>query len=125
MTIGAAVCITSDGEERTITHASAFARRHRVPCFVFSVVDRLPYGDGADLERDVVQRNLKVIAEQRTTHVVQEGDDIAGTLLVLATGFGVTTLFLRIGSSPKSGRPIAEQLLYLNPPFDIVVVGSE
>lgn len=125
MTIGAAIRITSRSEDRTITHAAAFARQHCVPCFVISIVNHLPYGDVADAEHDVVLRNLQVIAEQEAAPVVQEGDDIAGTLLAVATAFGVTTLFLRIGTSRLLGRSIAEQLLYLNPPFDIVVVGSE
>jgi hypothetical protein len=57
--------------------------------------------------------------------VIQEGDDIAKTLLAVARGFGVRTLFLKSGSSHGLGRSIAEQLLYLDPPFDVVIVGSE
>lgn len=125
MSVAAAVRITSRSDDVTIAHAAAFARRHGLSCYVISVVDHLPYGDVADAERDAVLHRLQVIAEHQATPVMQEGNDVAGTLLAVATRFGVTTLFLRSGAAGVFGRSIAEQLLYLNPPFEVVVLPSE
>jgi K+-sensing histidine kinase KdpD len=125
MSVGAAIRITSPDEGRVIEHAAAFAQQQDMPCFVISVVRQLPYGDVTDAERDVVVRNLELIAASNASPVIQEGDDVARTLLTVAAAFGVRTLYLQSGTSRLLGRSIAEQLLYLNPPFDIVVVGSE
>jgi K+-sensing histidine kinase KdpD len=125
MSVAAAIRITSGDEERVMKHAAAFALKQRVPCFVISVVDELPYGAGADEQRDIVARNLELIGELQASPVMQEGDDVAKTLLALALGFGIRTLFLQSGTSRLLGRSIAEQLIYLNPPFDVVVVSSE
>ena len=45
--------------------------------------------------------------------------------MAAAKSFGIGTLFLQGGSSHLLGLSIAEQILYLDPPFDVVVVGSE
>jgi len=125
MSVGAAIRITSPDEERVIKHAVAFAAQRGEPCFVISVVHDLPYGNVSEEQRDVVLHNLALIAELRAAPVMQEGDDVARTLLAVAEGFGVRTLFLQSGTSRLLGRSIAEQLLYLDPPFDVVFVGSE
>jgi K+-sensing histidine kinase KdpD len=114
MSAGAAIRIDSPDEERVIRHAVDFARQQGSPCYVISVVRELPHGD-------VVTRNLQLISELQATPIIQEGDEIAKTLLLVARGFGVRTLFLGSGKA----RSIAEQLLHLDPPFDVVVVGSE
>ena len=118
MTVAAAIRITSPDESRAIEHAVEFARKEGTRCFVISVVDELPYGTVGDDDHAVVQRNLALISEAQAAAVMQQGDDIARTLLDVARGFGVRMLFLRTGS-------VAEELLRLNPPFDVVVVGSE
>jgi nucleotide-binding universal stress UspA family protein len=118
MSVGAAIRINSPDAERVILHAADFARQQGTPCYVISVVRELPHGE-------TVRRNLELIADSKSTPVIQEGDDIAKTLLAVARGFGVRTLFLKSGSSHGLGRSIAEQLLYLDPPFDVVIVGSE
>lgn len=118
MTVAAAIRITSSDEERVIRHAAAFAQQQRQPCFIISVVRALPYGEITDEERDVVIRNLELIAQSEASPIMQEGDNVAKTLLQTAQGFGVQTLFLQTGA-------IAEQLLHFNPPFDVVVVSSE
>lgn len=125
MSVGAAIRITSPDEARVISHAAAFAQQEGVSCFVISVVSDLPYGAVSDEERDIVLRNLELISESRASPVMQEGLDVAKTLCAVAQGFGVRTLFLQSGTSLLLGRSIAEQLLYLNPPFDVVVVSSE
>ena len=125
MSVGAAIRITSADEARVIEHASALARREGVPCFVISVVHDLPYDVETEDDLETVARNLELIAESKASPVMQQGDDIAATLLTVARSFGVRTLFLQSGSARLLGRSIAEQLLYLDPPFDVVVIGSE
>lgn len=125
MSVAAAIRITSADEERVIRHAVEFAQQQGVPCFVISVVNELPYGSAAGEQRDVVARNLELIGELQASPVMQEGDDVARTLLAIARGIGVRTLFLQSGIARLLGRSIAEQLLYLDPPFDVVVVSSE
>ena len=117
MSVGAAIRITSPNETKVIEHAATFAQQHSVPCFVISVVEELPYGIVAEEERDVVRRNLELISEHKASPVMQQGDNVAQTLLTVARLFGVRMMFLQ--------RSVAEQLLQLDPPFDVVVVGSE
>ncbi|HEY2093532.1 MAG TPA: hypothetical protein VGJ81_16775 [Thermoanaerobaculia bacterium] len=125
MSVAAAIRITSPDEERVIRHAAEYAQQQSEPCFVISIVNSLPYGDDAEEQRDIVARNLALIDDLQASPVMQEGDDVAKTLLAIARGFGVRTLFLQSGTSRLLGRSIAEQLLYLDPPFDVVVVSSE
>ena len=115
MTVAAASRITSPDEDRVIRHAAAFAQQQRQQCFVIAVVRD---ADFSEQDRDVVLRNLELIAQSQASPLVQEGDDIAKTLLQTAQGFGIRTLFLQ-------ASPIAEELLHRNPPFDVVVVSSE
>ena len=115
MTIAAAIRITSPDEGRVIEHAAAFARQHSEPCFVISVVHSLPYGNG---DEAIVRENLQTIMREKCAPVMQEGDDVPQTLLTVARGFGVRTLFLQSGTT-------VERLLTLHPPFDVVVVGSQ
>jgi K+-sensing histidine kinase KdpD len=125
MSVGAAIRITSPDEERVIRHAAEFARQRGLMCFVISVVREFPYGAATDSERDIAVSNLALIAESQASPILQEGDDVARTLLAAAQALGIRTLFLQSGASRLLGRSIAEQLLYLNPPFDVVVVRSE
>lgn len=117
MSVGAVIRLTSRNETKVIEHAAAFAQQHSVPCFVISVVDELPYGRADEEEREVVLSNLKLISEHKASPVMQQGDNVAETLLGVARLFGVRMMFLQ--------RSIAEQVLRLDPPFDVVVVGSE
>jgi K+-sensing histidine kinase KdpD len=94
MSVGAAIRIGSPDEERVILHAAEFARQQRMPCYVISVVRELPYGAMGDEESDAVRRNLELIAESKSTPVIQVGGDIAKSLIAVARGFGVRTLFL-------------------------------
>jgi K+-sensing histidine kinase KdpD len=125
MSVAAAIRITSPDEERVIRHAAEFAQQQRKHFFVISIVRELPYGQVSEVNREIVMRNLELIAESNASPVMQEGSDIARTLVAAAKSFGIGTLFLQGGSSHLLGRSIAEQLLYLDPPFDVVVVGSE
>jgi len=125
MAVACAIRIASTDETRVIEHAAAFAQQQDAKCFVISVVDDLPYGTIRDDEREIVRRNLDVIARSQALPVMQQGDDVAKTLLAVARRFGVRTLFLQSGTSRLLGRSIAEQLLYLNPPFDVVVISSD
>ncbi len=125
MSVAAAIRITSPDEERVIRHAADFARQQGKHCFVISVVRTLPYGDVSEANRDIVLRNLQLIAGSNASPVMQEGNDVARTLCAIAKSFGIRTLFLQGGTSHLLGRSIAEQILYLDPPFDVVVVGSE
>ncbi len=125
MNVAAAIRINSPDEERVIRRAAEFAEQQHSACFVISVVPRLPYGtlDG-DADVEAVRRNLELISQSKASPVMQEGNDIPRTLLTVACAFGVRTLFLQSGTSHLLGRSIAEQLLYLEPPFDVVVVNS-
>jgi len=125
MAVACAIRIASTDETRVIEHAAAFAQQQDAKCFVISVVDDLPYGTIRDDEREIVRHNLDVIARSQALPVMQQGDDVAKTLLAVARRFGVRTLFLQSGTSRLLGRSIAEQLLYLNPPFDVVVISSD
>lgn len=115
MTIAAAIRIASADEVRVIEHAAAFARQHSEACFVISVVRSLPYGAG---DEEVVRANLQAIMREKCAPIMQEGNDVAETLITVARGFGVRTLFLQSGTT-------VERLLTLHPPFDVVVVGSQ
>ena len=125
MSIGAAIRISSPDEGRVIRQAASLAAQEQMPCFIIAVVDQLPYGRDADDMREAILANLALIESLEVTPVMQEGDDVAQTLLTVARGFGVKTLFLQTGTSRLPGRSIAERLLYLDPPFDVVVVSSE
>lgn len=117
MTIAAAIRITSADEVRVIEHAAAFARQHSEQCFVISVVHSLPYGAVTAENEEIVRANVDAIMREKCAPVMQEGDDVAQTLLTVARGFGIRTLFLQSGTT-------VERLLTLHPPFDVVVVGN-
>ena len=125
MSVGAAIRITSRDEERVIQHAASYAQQRGAACFIISVVRNLPYGVGTGDDLEVVQRNLALISGAQASAVMQEGRDIARTLLAVGRVFDLRAIFLQSGSSRPLGRSIAEQLLYLDPPFDVVIVGSE
>ena len=122
MSVAAAIRITSPDESRVIEHAAEFARQQGVTCYVISVVRKYNVGEE---QNEIVRRNFQLISNAQAVPVMQEGDDIAPTLIAAARWFGVRTLFLQSGTSHLLGRSIAEQLLYLDPPFDVVVVSSE
>ena len=122
MTVAAAIRITSPDEARVIEHAADFARQQGETCYVISVIRDYSVGEE---QNDIVRRNFQLISDAQAVPIMQEGDDIAPALIAAARWFGVRTLFLQSGTSRLLGRSIAEQLLYLNPPFDVVVVSSE
>jgi len=125
MSVAGAIRIASREDARVIHHAASFAADDHATCYIVSVVDELPYGREAEAARDAVLENLALIEHLHACPVMQEGDDVAETLLAVARSFGVTTLFLQSGTSRLLGRSIAERLLYLHPPFDIVIVRSD
>ena len=122
MSVAAAIRINSPDEARVIEHAAEFARQQGEPCYVISVLRS--YSVEPE-ENDIVRRNLQIIADNQAVPIMQEGDAVAPALIAAAKWFDVRTLFLQSGTSRLLGRTIAEQLLYLDPPFDVVVVGSE
>src|SRR5258705_383729 len=90
MSVAAAIRITSADENRVIEHAAAFAKQQQsAACFIISVVPSLPYGAINDDEQANVTRNLTLIMESQCAPVMQEGNDIAQTLLTVARGFGI------------------------------------
>ena len=125
MSVAAAIRISSPHEAHVIRHAASFATGEQAQCYVIAVVDELPYGRGAEDARDAVRDNLALIEEVHACALLQEGDDVASTLVAVGSGFGVTTLFLQPGTRRLLGRSVAERLLYLNPPFDVVIVGED
>jgi K+-sensing histidine kinase KdpD len=125
MSVAAAIRINSADETRVVEHAAAFARQEKKPCFVISVVRELPYGPIVDSEQEIVRRNLRLIEASQAIPIMQEGDDVAQTLIAVARAFGIATMFVQSGRARFLGRSLAEQLVYLDPPFDVVVVGSQ
>lgn len=124
MAVGAAIRLTSPDERRIIEHAAAFAKQRKEPCYVISVVPDAAYRYVDERQEAIVRYNVAQIAEFRAVPIVQEGDDVPKCLLAVARAFGIDTLFVQSGGSRRIGRSIAERLLLLEPPFDVVVIGS-
>lgn len=122
MNVGAAIRINSANETRIIEHATTFAQRHGVVCYVISIVPDMRFGDD---DAVIVRSNLNLISERGAIPIMQEGNDIPSALIAVARAFGITTLVLRNGTARRLGKTIAEQLLVLDPPFDVVVIGTE
>jgi K+-sensing histidine kinase KdpD len=117
VSVAAAVDIKAPDQDALIAAAATFAHQRGEPCFMISVV-----GEITDQERDVVERNLALITSRNASPVLQEGSDVARTIAVVAERFGIGTLFIQNGRR-RFGRCLAEQLIHLKPPFQVVVVG--
>jgi K+-sensing histidine kinase KdpD len=122
--VAAAVKIASPDQETVITAAALHAQQRGVPCFVISIVPSLPYGAIDDGARQRIERNLALITARNASPVMQEGDDVARCLRLVAEKFGVETLFIQNGRR-RFGRTLAEKLIHLKPPFHVVVVNRE
>ncbi|MGZ4778067.1 MAG: hypothetical protein ACXV5L_02655 [Thermoanaerobaculia bacterium] len=124
MSIGAAVSITSANAGRIITAASLRAQERGEQCFVISVV-RSTAAERTKEEQEIAGQNLDLIMARNASPIVQEADDIPRALISVARLFGIRTLF--IGSSKRRllHRSVAEKLVRLGPPFEIVVVTRE
>jgi K+-sensing histidine kinase KdpD len=119
MTIAAAVDITASDQDGLIAAAAAFAQQRGEACYMIAIVRRI--GDG---ERDIVERNLALITSRNASPVMQEGVNVARALASVAEKFGVGTLFVQNGRR-RFGRSVAEELIHLKPPFQIVVVSRD
>ena len=117
MSVAAAVRIDSPEAATLIARAAEFARRGGNECFVISVVPELP-----DVNERTIARNLETIAEHKATMVMQEGDEVAGAIVSAARWFGVRTLFISSGRHRFLRRTLAERLLALAPPFELIVL---
>ena len=117
MSVAAAVRIDSPEAEHVVARAAEFARRDGRDCFVISVVPEAP-----DVSEQTIARNLKTIAEQNATIVMQESDEVAGAIISAARWFGVRTLFVSNGRHRFLRRTVAERLLALSPPFELIVL---
>jgi K+-sensing histidine kinase KdpD len=122
MSVAVAVDITSPEAGSLIATASMAAQRRGQPCYVISVVSSLRDVDGVE-RNEVVSRNLELIAARNASPILQEGTDVARTVTAAATLFGVDTLFVGNGRPRLLGRTIAEKILHLAPPFEVVVIG--
>ena len=117
MGVGAAVRITSPDATRVLEHAAELAAQRGETCYLIAVVTNLAYDkDEAEAARATLERAM----ELRAVPIIQEGVDVAQTLLAVARGFGIDTLVLSSGRA----RSAAERLLHLHPPFDVIVIGS-
>lgn len=123
--VAVAVRLDARGQERVIRHAAEFARAQGLACYAISIVRELPYGDVDESGVEVVLHNLQVIREECASPVIQEGSEVARLLMAVARSFGVTTLFVQSGRVKALTRSIAEQLIYMDPPFSIAVVASD
>ncbi len=116
MSIGAAVDITALDQDALIAAAATFAQQRGEPCFMISIIGAIN-----EYERETVERNLALITSRNASPVMQDGDDVARTLTAIAEKFGVATMFIQ-NSRRRFGRSLAEQLIHLKPPFQVVVV---
>jgi K+-sensing histidine kinase KdpD len=119
MTIAAAVDITASDQDALIATAASFAQQRGEPCFMISIVSKI-----RDDEREIVERNLSLITARDASPVMQDGDDVARSVTAIAERFGVATLFIKNGSR-RFGRTLAEQLIHMKPPFQVVVLSPE
>ena len=119
MTVAAAVDITAPGQEGLIAAAATFAHQRGEPCFMISIVHEI-----GESEREIVERNLTLITSRNASPVMQDGDNIARSLTAVAEKFGVGTLFIQNGRR-RFGRSLAEEVIHLKPPFQIVVVSRD
>ena len=122
MSVAAAVDITSLEAAPLIATASIAAQRRGQPCYVISVVPSLRRVDGRE-GSDIVSRNLELIAARNASPILQEGSDVARTVTAAAALIGVDTLFVGNGRPRLLGRTIAEKIVHLAPPFEVVVIG--
>lgn len=116
MTIAAAVDITAADQDSVIAAAAAFALQRGEPCYMISIVRKIGEGN-----REIIERNLSLITSRNASPVMQEGDDVARCLAAVAEKFGVKMLFVQNGRR-RFGRSVAEELIHLKPPFQVVVV---
>jgi len=121
MSVAAAVDITSPDQDELIAAAAAFANQRGEQCFMISIVRSI---SSAEEHREAIERNLALISSRNAAPIVQEGDDVARLLTVLAEKFGVETLFIQNGRR-RFGRTVAEQLIHLKPRFEVVVVSRD
>ena len=117
MTIAAAVHLTSSDETRVIRRAAALARSEGESCFTISIVDALPYGATQEAEWEAISHNLAIIEEEQASPIVQEANDVPKAIVGVCQAFGISTLLLRTGQ-------MVERMLDLDPPFNVVIVGS-
>ncbi len=120
MSIGAAISMTSPDAGRIIAAASLRAEERGEKCFAIIVLDSR--GERTNEEKEIVAENLALIMARNASPVVQESDDIPGALISAARQFGVRTLFVGSARPRILGRSVAEKLIRLAPPFDIVIV---
>ncbi len=119
MTVAAAVDITSPDQDSLIANAAKFAQQRGETCFMISIV-----GVVSEQEREVVERNLRLITSRNASPVMQEGSDVARCLCALGEKFSVGTMFIQNGRR-RFGRTLAEQLIHLKPPFQVVVINRD
>jgi K+-sensing histidine kinase KdpD len=119
MTVAAAVDITAPDQDSLIAAAAMFAQQRGEPCFVISIVREI-----GEEQRETVERNLALITSRNASPVMQEGNDVARLLAAIAEKFGVGTLFVKNGRR-RFRRTVAEELIHLQPRFQIVVVNHD
>jgi Universal stress protein family. len=120
MSIGAAISMTSPDAGRIIAAASLRAQERGERCFAIMVLDSIR--DRTAKEKEIVAENLALILARNASPVVQESEDVPGALISAARQFGVRTLFIGSAKPRILGRSVAEKLVRLAPPFDIVIV---
>jgi K+-sensing histidine kinase KdpD len=123
MSIGAAISMTSPDAGRIIAAASLRAQERGERCFAIIVLDSR--AERTKEEKEIVAENLALIMARNASPVVQESDDIPTALIAAARQFGVGTLFIGNAKPRLLGRSVAEKLVRLAPPFDIVIVQRE
>ncbi len=122
MSVAAAVDITSPEAGSLIATASMAAQRRHELCYVIAIVPSMREIEGGE-NKEIVDRNLDLIAARNASPVLQEGNDVARCVIAAAALFGVDMLFVGNGRPRLLGRTIAEKILHLAPPFEVVVVG--
>lgn len=125
MSVGVGIRIASEDAAPLIARASEYAEKQGEPCYALAVVADLSGASLSERERRTMETNLALIARLAATPVVQEADDVPRALVSAARLFGVRTLFVRRGPRRRFRRTVAESILRLEPPFEVVVVGPE
>jgi K+-sensing histidine kinase KdpD len=122
--VAAAVKITSPDQDAVIATAALYAQLRGEPCFVISIIDSLRHLNMEETEREIVERNLALIAARNASPVMQEGDDVARGLRQAAEQIGAGTLFIRNGRR-RIGRTLAERVIHQKPPFQVIVLSPQ
>ena len=115
MSVAAAIRPGEPADDWILRRAGELASATGRPCYAIAIVD-------GSRDEDSLRDQLDRIAALGATPVIGEGADVPRSLADVARGFGIRTLLLGHGSRRVFRRSVAEALLRIAPPFDVVVL---